>query len=275
MDNNVNTNKYQNLIWIMLLVHIIFILMLLVVGMSSYKVGNTLPTDSDVFIVGTSSSNNEDEIQKWETKTKVDIFKTSYVDGENNMFVVSSTDEKVFAPGTTTNYKFTMLNQSDTAIIYDTSINFVLKINNEVTSLDNLPFMVRLSCDNGEYIIGDENKLENICIVKGVKHPGILGSNSFSNYNLEISWPYEGNNDLIDTWLGDKSNENGVTLTLEINANAEESDISSLVGGTKLEVDDNNSKQDSSWIILLIINIIILIFFYIIWLSNHKRKFEI
>ncbi len=286
LDNNVKDIKVNNCkkklhiedyFQIMLIIYLIFILLLLTLGIVSFKVGNTLPNDSDVFLIAgkNPSTNSENEVQKWESSKKVDIFKTDYVNDENVVIVASATGDKIFAPGSTAKYKFSMLNNANSAIVYEIDVNFILRIGNQKEEMDNFPFKVRLYNDSGDYLIGSEDELEYINDAKLIKHLNVLGKTSYEEFTLEVKWAYEGESDELDTQLGNYSSKDGVTLTFEINSSAEESVISSLEGGTKIDVEKEHTSKIILillWIILLIINILILAYFGYIWFLYKKKK---
>lgn len=274
-DNAKKNEAYRNQIWIMFIIHLVFTLLLLTVGIISLVVGNTFPKDTDAFIIvgKNSQTNSTEETVKWENQTRIDLFKINYVNDENVTTVASANGDKIFAPGAVIKYTFTMLNNANISLVYEVDVNFILKIGNEKEEVNNFPFKVRLYNDYGDYLIGSENEWEYITNAE-VKHLGNLGTNSYENYNLEICWEYDGENDDFDTQLGDYSSEKNVTILLEINSSAEES-LVSLEGGTKIDVKKeyvSNILSKWLWFILLIINILILVFFYLVWFKNYKRK---
>lgn len=279
-DNTKPNDNRRQWIWIMLMVNIVFILLLIAIGILALRVGNSLPENTDIlFVVGKNPSveygdTAENGGKKWEAGKNVDIFKSDYVNGESITTVASMDGDKLFAPGTSATYAFTMLNNGNMAVVYETDIDFVLKVGDNSANTEALPLQVKLYNDRGEYLIGGKNEYVQIKDATLSKHTGVLGASSYENYNLEIYWAYEDGSDTLDTELGDYSANEGVTLTLEINSYAEEAPDPALQGGTKVEVGGNEELGGTVrwlWLILLLVNTAILIF-YIAWLMNKRMN---
>lgn len=263
-------------IWIMLLVNIILFLLLMLIGIIALKVGNYLPEGTDIiFIVGKDPSVEVgDEEGKWQSGTNVNIFKASYQNGEGETTVVSQDGTKLIAPGTQTTYKFTMYNNGNMAVVYETDLDFTLKIGGETQSDYVFPLKARLSTENGYYLIGDETEWVNVADATLSKHVRVLGSRSYETFVLELLWEFDGGNDALDTMYGDTSAEKGVSLTLGINTYAEEHIDSAATGGTRVDINEKGEYGGALrllWIILLILIIAILIF-YLSWLLGMRLK---
>lgn len=265
-------------IWIMLMVNIVFILLLIAIGIIALQVGNVLPNNTDIiFVVGKNPSveigdTGENGVKKWETGKNVDLFCASYVNGEGVTTVASQNGEKLFAPGVTAKYAFTMLNNGNMAVVSETDVDLVLKVGGESSDASGFPLKVRLYNGSGEYLIGGENEWVGIGDAALIKHVDVLGASSYESYVLELYWAYEGGSDELDTQLGNYSAEKGVTLTMKINSYAEESPDPTLQGGTKIEVQGKEEYGGTVrylWLILLMVNIAVLVF-YIAWLMNKR-----
>ncbi len=262
--------------WIMMFVNIVFILILMTVGIVALKVGNVLPNNTDIlFIVGKNPSVEvEDEKESWKAQKNVDIFKASYENEQGETTVISQDGTKVIAPGTQTTYKFTMYNSGNMAVVYQTDLDFTLKIGAEVQENYSFPLKVRLKNESGEILVGTENGYENVqdAILNG--YVSVLGANSYETFTLELVWDFEGGNDELDTLYGDLACEKGVYLTLGINTYAEEHFDPTAQGGNQIEVEGNIEYGGTFrwlWLIMLMLNVGILIF-YISWLMNKRMQ---
>jgi flagellar basal body-associated protein FliL len=261
-------------VWIMLMVNIVFILLLMTLGIIALRVGNSLPEGTDIlFIVGKNPSVEfEDNGGQWKTGRTTDIFQAEYKDGEGKSSVVSQDGTKLIAPGVQTSYKFTMQNSGNMAVVYQTDLEFVLKIGGEIQEDYEFPLKTKLLNDRGEYIIGSETEWVNVQDAVLYSYPGLLGANSYETFEFILSWGFEGGNDELDTLYGDLSAEKGVTLTLQIKTYAEEAPDPAAQGGNRIEVKGTPEYGGTIrwlWVVLLMINTAILVF-YIAWLMNKR-----
>ena len=264
-------------VWIMLMVNIVFVLLLMTLGIIALRVGNTLPEGTDIlFIVGKNPSvevEDEDGVI-WEAEKRVNMFSAQYLNGEGQATVVSQDGTKLIAPGVLTTYKFTMQNSGNMAVVYETDLDFILKIGDTKQKDYQFPLKVRLSNDRGEYVIGNEEEYVQVQHASLARHPGLLGANSYETFTLELYWEFEGGNDELDTLYGDLSAEKGVTLTLQINTYAEEHIDPTAQGGNKIEVEGTEEYGGTIrwlWLVMLFINTAILVF-YIAWLMNKRAQ---
>lgn len=277
-NGETKTQTRKQWVWIMLMVNIVFVLLLMTLGIIALRVGNSLPEGTDIlFIVGKNPSvEMGDEESKWEAGKQVNIFDAEYKNGEGATTVISQDGTKLIAPGTQTTYKFTMQNNGNMAVVYETDLDFILKIGGEVVSDYEFPLTVRLVNQNGEYVIGSETEWVQVAKASLPRHPGLLGANSYETFELQLYWQFEGGNDELDTLYGDMSAEKGVTLTLRINTYAEEALDPTLQGGTKVEVEGTEEYGGTIrwlWLVMLLINASIIVF-YVSWLMNKRiQKF--
>ena len=162
------------------------------------------------------------------------------------------------------------------AVVYETDLDFILKIGGEVVSDYEFPLTVRLVNDKGEYVIGSESEWVQVAKASIAKHPSVLGANSYENFELQLNWEFDGGNDALDTLYGDMSAEKGVSLTMQINTYAEEALDPTLQGGTKVEVEGTEEYGGTIrwlWLVMLLINASIIVF-YVAWLMNKRiQKF--
>lgn len=264
-------------VWIMLMVNLVFILLLMTLGVVALQVGNAMPENVDMlFIVAKKPSVNVGSeenggVKKWESGKNVEIFKSSYQNGDGVFTVASKNGDKLFAPGTTAKYVFIMQNDGNMAVDYVTDLQFSLQISDKLVENDDFPIKVRLYNDRGEYLIGDNETYVSVFDAVNTGHIGLLGASSYDTYTLELNWPFDGDDEL-DTYLGNLSQEKGVTLTLKINVYAEEALDPAAKGGNKIEVEGTEEFGGTVrwlWLILLMLNASILIF-YVAWLLNKR-----
>ncbi len=272
-----NSGNRRQWVWIMLMVNIVFILLLMTLGIIALRVGNYLPEDMDVlFIVGKNPEVNvgDGENKKWEAGKDVHIFQSSYANGTEHPTVVSQDGTALIAPGVVTSYQFSMHNSGNMAVLYQTDIDFTLKIGGEKQKNYEFPLEVRLKTQSGDYLIGDEDEWVNVSKAILSQHVSLLGAFSYETFTLELQWRFEGGNDELDTMYGDTSSEKGVTLTMGINTYAEEHVEPEAKGGIPIEVEGTKEYGGTIrwlWMIMLFINAAILIF-YIAWLMNKRLQ---
>lgn len=274
MSSETNREKRKSWLYIMLLVNIVFILLLVTIGMIAIKVGNVLPEETDIlFIVGKNPSvETGDKDNVWEMDERINIFKTSYTNGEGETTVVSQDGTSLIAPGVETSYRFSMYNNGNMAVMYDVDIDFDLKIGDEKQEEFYFPLQVRLVTDTGKYLIGSENEWVNVDEAQIINHISVLGAESYETFELQLLWLFEGGDDELDTMYGNTSSEKGVSLTLGINTYAEEHIDPTISGGIRIDAEKSIEYGGTIrwiWLILLFVNIAVLIF-YISWLLNKR-----
>lgn len=258
------------------MVNIVFMLLLMTLGIIALRVGNYLPENTDIlFIVGKNPSVEvgDDTKKSWESGQEVAIFQTSYENEEGITTIVSQDGSALIAPGTEMSYQFSMYNNGNMAVWYETDIDFILKIGGAKQTEYYFPLDVRLVSQSGQYLIGDENEWVSVQNATLSQHIGQLGSSSYETFTLELRWLFSGSDDELDTMYGNMSEDEGISLTLRINTYAEEHLDPTATGGIRVDVDgsqENGGTIRWLWFILLMVNATVLIF-YIAWLL-HKRE---
>ncbi|MBR2968186.1 MAG: hypothetical protein IKC35_05385 [Clostridia bacterium] len=269
------TTERRSWVWIMLMVNIVFLVLLMTLGILALRVGNYLPEDTDIlFVVGKSPSVEfgDGESNSWQSGKNVNIFQASYVNGEGVTTVVSQDGTSLIAPGTQSTYRFSMYNNGNMAVVYQTDLDFTFKIGGLAQAQYQFPLKVRLYTQNGDYLIGGESTWVNVSEAVVSAHVSQLGASSFETFTVELMWQFEGGNDELDTLYGDTAVDMGVSLTLGINTYAEEHIDPTAKGGTPI---DGAESQEAGgtvrvlWLVLLLIFAAILVF-YVAWLM-HKR----
>lgn len=269
-------NVRRHWIWIMLMVNLVFILLLMTLGVVALQVG-ALPNNYDMlFVVAKKPSvsvgdYNGGNVSKWESGKNIQVFQSSYQNGEGKVTVASQQGNKLFAPGTTAQYTFAMQNDGNVAVDYLTDLQLVLQVSGNAVDGSDFPIKVRLFNDKGDYLIGSSDSYTSVSQAVNKGYLGLLGANSFDVYTLELHWPFNGNDD-VDSALGNLAHQVDVSLTLNINVYAEESADPTAQGGNKVNGSGNQEYGGTVrwlWLILLIINCSVLIF-YVAWLLNKR-----
>lgn len=266
--------------WIMLMVTLVFIAVLLTIGIIALRVGNYLPEDTDIlFIVGKNPEVevSDDEKKTWESGQEVNIFSSQYKNGQGQTTILSGDGDSVIAPGFVSEYKFGMYNNGNMAVVYETDIDFDLKIGGKEQKEYNFPLEVRLKGADGGYLIGGEDEWVNVSEAKLTRHVSQLGRSSYEEFTLELRWLFEGGNDELDTLYGNTASADGVSLKLGINTYAEEHLDPAAKGGIEVEGNADGETEAGGtmrwvWVVLLLVCSAILVF-YVAWLLN-KRLYD-
>lgn len=149
-----------------------------------------------------------------ESFNKVDSFEVfkAYYDENGKVTVASSSGtDKIIAPGTSNEVTFKVDNTTKRVFYYTVNMNAYFS-NSEVE----LPIKVSLKRYDGTYVYGSSDENELIGNFKNVKDEYALKPDRYSYYTFEWEWPFESGDDALDTLLGNMSNEEPLTLTVEL-----------------------------------------------------------
>ena len=230
--------KLNALIWTF--ASVVAVLLLVTTAVVALRLGSFLPNGTDVIFLVPKDPifTGSDDKKVWGTETELDIFKSEYVNGKNEITVLSSTGGGLIAPGTENSYKFHMKNNGNMAIDYSVDLAFTLDITDGSVDLSQLPLSVRMKKETGEYLIGSPNEWVPVHRVRGGRDEGTLGINSYMAYYLEVKWDFESGDDSLDTWIGEVAAKQEVVFALDIGTRAEESIDPAAMGGI---VDENGN----------------------------------
>lgn len=188
------------------------------IGETSAQNVDETPSSSSVRINKTQEKPNtisafavKDAKTVWKTNTQVDIFKSSYENGEGEITVIGN-GSKLLAPGTEYNYDFYVQNNGTTALDYDLTCSAFLS--NEKY---NIPVSVKFSDSDGVYLCGTETSWAPVLELNKVGFNRKLGANRYTKFTLEWQWPFESGNDEYDTLLGDLAVDEDLVLTISFN----------------------------------------------------------
>ena len=157
----------------------------------------------------------EDENTVWEGKTDVEIFRLSYENGEGQITVNSGRGDKVIAPGTENEYRFTLQNTGDVNLDYTLEMEAYFSDGEKM-----IPVEARVVDYTGKYLVGSADSYADVLELNEVSEKGSISAGYIAPYTLQWQWPFEGD-DAYDTWLGNMAMEEDITLTIVIRTTAE------------------------------------------------------
>lgn len=167
-----------------------------------------------------------DDTAVWTTDTQVEIFRVSYVNGEQVITVSNDNGDKLIAPGTENSYTFKLKNTGNIALDYTVSVDAYF-IPGDIV----IPITSRISRYDGQWIAGDKNTYVDVKALDSAEDKDTLSAGRYSYYTLEWLWPYESGNDELDTLLGNMAVDQDLIFTVVITTTAIESEDSHAVGG--------------------------------------------
>ena len=197
----------------------------------------------------------------WKSNTEVEIFKSSYVNGVNEITVNSDNGDSLIAPGTMNSYTFKLKNTGDVALKYTVSVDAFVS-----PSGIKIPVVAHLNRYDGLWISGSADEYVDLSVLDGAEDSDLLSVNCYAYYTLDWMWPFESNQDEFDTWLGNHASSEDLTLTIVINTIAEATEDYFLQSGIKVP----NTGDDSMlgiWILLSATSL-----FMLILLIYFKKK---
>ena len=206
-----------------------------------------------------------DSQKVWGTNTAVEIFKVSYVNGEKEIKIKSDNDDNVIAPGSGSSYTFKLKNNDTAAVDYN--LTFSAEFSNSDIQI---PITAKISRYDGKWLIGNNEKYENVMLLNQTTDSATVGAGKYTYYTLEWEWPYENDNDYLDTMLGNMSLDQELTFVLKINTTATLSDNPNADGG----IDSPQTSDNVELVIVFMIafSIFALILFIIFFLDNEKQR---
>ena len=181
-------------VWLGILIILLVLSLLVTVGVIALKIGNTLPEGTDIlFLVPKNPSyGTSDDQTEWTTDTKIDIFRSEYVNGEAQTTVLSQTGDDIIAPGTVSQYSFCVYNDGNMALACRLNFSFFLLIDDVIKEASAFPLLLRMKKSDGTYVLGSET--EYVPLTDGVltSYESVLGASSYEEYFLELNWAFEG-----------------------------------------------------------------------------------
>ena len=208
-----------------------------------------------------------DDNTVWRTNTQVEIFRVSYVNGEQVITVNSGNGDKVIAPGTENSYTFKLKNTGNVALDYTVEIDAYF------TPADiEIPITCRLNRYDGAWVIGGKDEYAKVSVLDTAEDKATLGAGKYTYYTLDWLWPFESGNDELDTMLGNLATEQDLTFTIVIKTTAtESSDPYDDSGITPPQTGDNSNL--TLWIVLAVSSFAMMMFL-LFYQDKEKQRYS-
>lgn len=184
-----------------------------------------------------------DDVTVWNTNTEIDIFKSSYDNGEGKITVVGNGD-KLLAPGTEYQYDFYVENNGTYAVDYTITGAAIYSHNDDYV----IPVSIKLVDNDGVYLMGTETSWTPVASLNLLNRTRTLGANCFTKYTLLWKWPFEKGVDDYDTMLGNAAVEDDIYLTVKLNTTAELNTNPNAQGGEGI---GSNPKTGDTFPVIL------------------------
>ena len=206
-----------------------------------------------------------DDKTVWDTNTQVEIFKVSYVNGEQVITVNSSNGDKIIAPGTENSYTFKLKNTGNVALDYTVEVDAYF------TPGDiEIPITGRLNRYDGKWVVGGKDEYAKLSVLDTAEDNATLGAGKYTYYTLDWLWPFESGNDELDTMLGNLAVDQELTFTIVIKTTATESSNPYDDSGiTPPQTGDNTNL--TLWIVLAVSSFAIMMFL-LFYQNKEKRR---
>lgn len=208
-----------------------------------------------------------DDQTGWSTNTQVEIFRVSYVNGEQVITVNSDNGDKVIAPGTENSYIFKLKNTGNAALDYTVEVDAYFTPANIA-----VPITGRLNRYDGTWVVGGRDEYAAVSVLDTAEDKATLGAGKYTYYTLDWLWPFESGNDELDTMLGDLAVDQDLVFTIVIKTTATESaNPYDNSGITPPQTGDNTNL--TLWIVLAVSSFAMMIFL-IFYQNKGKRRTE-
>lgn len=162
--------------------------------------------------IETNTSDDEAHTPEYHMVADEEIFKFSYDEtGKVTVIGPEGNTDKLFAPGTSNLYQFTLANTGDVAVDY------YMEMEAYYTGTDLwIPIEARVWDYNNKYLVGSPDNKVDVLELNTVEERGELGAGRYAVYNLEWEWPFERGDDIYDTMLGDLAVDHDLELHIVI-----------------------------------------------------------
>lgn len=171
-------------------------------------------------IVFNPSMEVSDATNVWETNTSVEIFRISYVNGQQVVTVASDDGDKVIAPGTGSSYSFMVHNNGNLTLDYSVAVSAFC-----TPSEYSVPIIGSLSSQGG-----GSSEIE----------PG-----EKVTYTYDWVWEYEGGDDVYDTLLGNVAAQEDIVYTVVITTTAtSEYEPGAIIIEEEVEVEEEPEEEE-------------------------------
>ncbi len=131
-----------------------------------------------------------DKDQIWTTHTDVEIFHLSYDNEKGETTVQTAKGDKVFAPGTESDYGFT-ITSSKYALTYYLTVEAYY----EGTTIDGeekyIPIDAKMYDYKGEYLVGSAEEWPDVLELNSVSLKRVIAKGGAHDYTIQWRWPFE------------------------------------------------------------------------------------
>ena len=215
-----------------------------------------------------------DEDKVWNTVTDVEIFHLTYDDqGNGHITTASSDSDKVFAPGTTNTYPFTLTNTGK----YNLQYTLTVEAYYEGTDGLWIPIEGRFFDYN---IVGAEDEWPDVLELNQVNLVRRLAPDSKADYTLQWRWPFE-RGDVIESGLYEGDYTEDFYDTMLGNLAVDQDLVLHVIIRTQTEIDEEapqptppNTGDNHNlvlWAAVALLALILLIILFVIAWKNRKR----
>lgn len=143
-----------------------------------------------------SEMQTQDALVQWESDTDIDLFRDSYTNDLGQLTVRSLNGDKVIAPGTSNYYRFSIRNTGNTVLEYTIRLTNAF----DLTGLS-IPLRFRLR-RGGEWLVGSDSQWHSLEDINRYQGTSVLNPERIDEYLLEWLWPFEAQDDTLDTRIG-------------------------------------------------------------------------
>ena len=162
--------------------------------------------------IETYTSEDEKHNPEFHMEAEEEIFKFSYDEtGKVTVIGPEGNEDKLFAPGTSNLYQFTLANTGDVALDYYMTME-AYYVGTDLW----IPIEARVWDYNNKYLVGSPDNKVDVLELNKVEESAELGAGRYAVYNLEWEWPFERGDDAYDTMLGNLAVDNDLELHVVI-----------------------------------------------------------
>ena len=156
---------------------------------------------------------------------EVDLFSIIYKNSTGEITVIGADGEKVVAPGTRIDYTVRLRNKDKVAIDYDVVPTAKFSSEHEI------PILVRLLDSEENYIAGDAKTWITVEELNGITSQGTLRRDESAEYTFQWKWPFESGDDAYDTFLGNETITQDISIEIAFAVYAEANTDMHVNGG--------------------------------------------
>ena len=199
--------------------------------------------------------------------TEISIFKIEYSEETGDVTVSGMDGEDVVAPGTENEYMLRLKNDDSV------DIRYVLTAGQSFYTDDEVPLMIRLVDEHGNYLIGGDKEWAKIKELNNLIYKGKLSVGQVESLYFQWKWDFEGD-DEYDTYLGNLTGEDtaGVNVAFWLDCSGEAQ--AAMSESYFLLHRHNWGCCYCCWLVLLLLLIILLLLLYIWRIRRKLRKRE-